>query len=75
MREDHAFGMQPIPGITRQPGLVEAGLSTDLVQRIPGQWMADAGQMNPNLMRTPGEQVDFEDGGIGAALEDPSEAP
>ena len=75
MCEDHAFGMQPIPGITRQSGLVEAGLTTDRIERIPGQWMADAGQMDANLMRTPGEQVDFEDGGIGAALEDPSEAP
>ena len=72
--ERHTLGVQPIPRVTRQTGLVESRLPPRGVERIAFQRMADAGEMNPNLMGPPGQQIDFEDGRVGPTLEDSSDA-
>jgi hypothetical protein len=74
MFECQSPGMQPIAGIARQAGLVGSRLPAGSVEWVACERMADEGEMDANLVRTTGQQIDLKNSGVHTALQRASNA-
>jgi len=60
MPQGEAMGVEPVASITRQPGVDRQGQPPGSIQRVATQGMANGGEMDANLMRSPGMKFDIE---------------
>jgi len=68
--QTNTLGMEPITKISRErlPRFIDP--PTGSIERISQKRMPGSGQVNPNLVRSPGFDPDLHERGIGAALQD-----